>query len=258
MTRALILYAIALTSVSLGSFREELAWLVPMASAALYLGLIIIWRAEGHPFRALGFPQNSSWSRQLAVTVGIGILIPFLLLMVLHFAGFVEMALETGIHRPNLWQILRTILVPMLIVCSEEIAFRGYYLQRLSRRYGVIVGAIGSAVLWSIMHVPGMASDGGPSYSIAMGILTFISWGVALSCVFEICGASLWAPIGVHYGYNLGFSVMGLAVATDPIGPPVMIGYSRWIPETGLIGLIFWTAIALLGTWQASRINNAG
>jgi membrane protease YdiL (CAAX protease family) len=190
--------------------------------------------------------------------MGIGIVIPFLLLAILSSAGFVERALETGMHRPNLWQILRTILLPMLIVCSEEIAFRGYFFQRLSMRYGVIVGAIGSAALWGIMHIPGMASDGGPSYSIAMGTLTFISWGVALSCVFEIYGASLWAPIGIHYGYNLGFSIVGLAVGIDAIGPAVMIGHGRWIPETGLVGFVCWTAIALLGIRQINRISSAG
>lgn len=70
----------------------------------------------------------------------------------------------------------------VVVPCVEEVLFRGFLLQRWSRRWGVNTAVILSSLLFGVMHVD---------------ILGGIIFGYIM-CVLYIQTKSLWAPIVVH------------------------------------------------------------
>ena len=150
--------------------------------------------------------------------------------------------------------IFRTFVWTALIAASEEIIFRGGYFQVLSGRATIVVGAISSAVLWAISHLPGMAADDILIYQMVLGLLTFTAFGTALAFASVSAGGSLWVPIGIHYGYNLAFSTFGVLFSAEITGPPYLAGAPGWSPETGIVGVIVWTIVAVILFRQRSVI----
>ena len=91
-----------------------------------------------------------------------------------------------------------------------------------------------------------MAADNTLAYQLAIGLLTFTAFGTALALAAVLAGGSLWVPIGVHYGYNLAFSTLGVFFSPEISGAPFLTGAPGWFPETGILGLIVWSLIAAI------------
>jgi hypothetical protein len=62
----------------------------------------------------------------------------------------------------------------------------------------------------------------------------------------------LWLAIGLHYGYNLGFSALGALFSTELLVSPLLAGYPGWMPETGLLGAAAFLALAA-AYWQVAK-----
>jgi hypothetical protein len=84
---------------------------------------------------------------------------------------------------------------------------------------------------------------------IGIGIVTFVVWGVTLGIGFLRTGNTLWFPFGLHYGYNLGCSLLGGFTAVTYHAPRWLIGHPAWAPESGLLGLLVWS-IGLVTLWR--------
>jgi membrane protease YdiL (CAAX protease family) len=59
--------------------------------------------------------------------------------------------------------------------------FRGFFLQGLARKAGIIVAIIASSILWGVGHLVSMAKSNLPRSERLMGIIAFTFWGIALS-----------------------------------------------------------------------------
>ncbi len=172
---------------------------------------------EDLPFRALGIrlTKNSILNLILgfligSLSIGLAALIPFV-------AGAVS-------FRSNLnagsSAILLTLSVTLLIfiagAVSEEVLFRGYLLQTMSRAKLFSVGMLLTSVLFASAH------NANPGANIFTWLNTFLA-GIWF-CIAYFKTRELWFPIGIHLAWNwfqgsiFGISVSGLAdLATAPI-----------------------------------------
>ena len=138
-----------------------------------------------------------------------------------------------------------------LVVAVEELAFRGYFLQHFSFSLGTRQAMLLSSLLWALLHLPDMVSLGLSFTFVAIGMGTFIVWGVALSVGFLYTDNTLWFPFGLHYGYNLSYSLLGGFIAVTYNAPRWLVGHPAWAPESGLLGLLLW-ATTLVAVWWST------
>lgn len=253
MMRYLGLYVVAFAGLLAGTYVPDLSILTPLSTAVLLFGAIGLWLLDKRPFRDLGFPKRSRWLTQLVVSIAVGLALAILFAVILVVSGqaTVSPGQPIGGRLPQL--LFSTFVFTALIAASEEILFRGCYFQVIRGRYTLFIGSIFSALLWAISHIPAMAGDGVPGALILLGMVTFTAFGVALSLSSVVAGGSLWVPIGLHYGYNLGSSSLGAMFSLEIVGAPVITGSSGWVPETGLLGAAVGMVIALILLMQEKR-----
>jgi len=97
-----------------------------------------------------------------------------------------------------------------------------------------------SSILWGMGHLPSMVSEGLSPFSIAVGMLTFVTWGIALSIGCLRTGRALWFPFGLHYGLNVSFSLLGGFSLVSYQAPQWWVGNPAWAPESGVLGTLVW------------------
>ena len=79
---------------------------------------------------------------------------------------------------------------------GEEMLFRGFAQNVLTRRWGAVVGTIGSALLFAAPH----------TYSF-LGLSVIFAMGIALAYIYRT-GGSLWTCIIIH-AVNNGLQIIG-------------------------------------------------
>ncbi|MBC8141984.1 MAG: CPBP family intramembrane metalloprotease [Armatimonadetes bacterium] len=82
--------------------------------------------------------------------------------------------------------ILGVLAVGIAAPLGEEMLFRGFAQNVLTRRFGVIVGVVGSALLFAAPH----------TYSL-LGLSVIFLMGLALAHIYRV-GGSLWTCIIIH------------------------------------------------------------
>ena len=162
--------------------------------AALVLGALVgTWRNRLDPRTDLGLQRPAARDAVL-FTIG------FLLLMVLHellyrFAGMAG--------QENDWRkyaagalALRVLFVALVYPVAEEFFFRGFLLGLLTKKAGVAVGIVGTALAFTALH--GFAAESwiGPLLLFADG---------AYFAIARLRSGSLLLPVAYH--------VLGNAVA---------------------------------------------
>ncbi|GAA2533463.1 CPBP family intramembrane glutamic endopeptidase [Pilimelia columellifera] len=80
----------------------------------------------------------------------------------------------------------------------EEVAFRGYLVANLATRLSWPVAAVIGGVIFTLAHLPGGVS--GPWF-FGEAIVEYTAWGCLLTWAWRSTG-SLWAPTGIHAGWN--------------------------------------------------------
>ncbi|MGB7538625.1 MAG: type II CAAX endopeptidase family protein [Anaerolineales bacterium] len=243
---ALVLAFTAMTAVALAVAFPSLAWFSPLTFVLILpLGAIGIWRRDGRTFADLGYRFSAGWLKRLAAGLMLGLAIPVLFKIVPVLGGWITVAPRTE-SPGNLASYLILLLVKMFfIVGIEEIVFRGFFVQSISERTPVGLAVMLSSLLWATGHIASMAASGIPAGQIAIGMVTIVLWGIALSIGFLKTGKSLWLPYGIHFGINIGSSVLGWFFLTAPNASQWWIGHPAFMPETGWIGVVGWGTLAL-------------
>jgi len=250
----LVLYIISYFLLIAGA-NSQYSFLTPLSLAILLLGSLLFWFRSGNSLRQLGFPQGDRRLVRLSPALIIGVLLPFLFAGLLSLTGLADFK-SGDMDDFGARQLLALVLVlPFLITTAEELIFRGVFFQESKKWAGSLVSAILVAALWGALHWPAMTDDGASVGQLLLGLLTFLGWGCTLSFAYLLAGRSLWAPIGIHYGYNLASSLIGLLFTSTISGNELFSGSAGWVPETGLIGVVFWLLLALLSGWLVSRRN---
>lgn len=185
--------------------------LVPAALVVLSpiatLGACVVWlrvRYRGDAWRVKG--PHALHTRDLATGLGIGIGC-FLGQRVLVVAVS-RAAASAGLEIPPIQETFRAIAenpatAPALVLAAvllapvaEELLFRGFLFQGLAQRFGFWPGALGSAAVFSLVHL----DWGGVVIANAFIIVGILPLGVVFAAVFRARG--LLASIGAHATYN--------------------------------------------------------
>jgi len=154
----------------------------------------------------------------------------------------------------------------IIIAFNEELAFRGYIMQRLDQAWGTPAAVVISSTLFAGVHMLN------PNAHL-LGIFNLFLGGLLMACAFLVT-RSLWVPIGLHMAWNLiEINVLGFPGSgfTDPAilrsithGPELVTG-GAFGPEGGLVAtgsmligigmLLLWRRITLTRTNQKEETN---
>lgn len=182
---------------------------------AVLLGLAIFFRLTQYgSFADLGLRRRGlKW-----LPFGfLGPIISLLLAALVAYAfGMVQVNL---LLYPGPWPSLFALAAATHAAWIEEIAFRGVLMQSIERMSNQTTAILLSAAAFTVLHL------------LAPFDLTWAWWiivaagGLGFAWAFYASGRSLWLPIGLHWGFDLGiFLLFGLPGETR--------GWLHW-PESG-------------------------
>jgi membrane protease YdiL (CAAX protease family) len=252
MKKTLTMYMLGIVAVGLAIWQPAIKWLSPMMYVLIFpVCAVWLWRSEGRTLQDLGLRRGKFWRQSLVWGLLLGLMLPVMIMLVQVLCGWVVLTPTAAyLAFGNLPTYIAYVLVKMLfVVAIEEFVFRGYFLQRLTLGIGVVWAVLFSSVLWAIGHLFSMVSEGLSPFSIAMGMLTFVTFGTALSIGCLRTGKSLWFPFGLHYGVNISFSLLGGFFLASYQAPQWLVGNPAWVPESGVLGTLVWL-VAIGIVWK--------
>jgi membrane protease YdiL (CAAX protease family) len=108
-------------------------------------------------------------------------------------------------------------LIASVVIAAfqEEIAFRGFLLQGLTRKIGGSAAVVVSSTLFALYHVPKHMREDQASDAIVALLIAHFVFGV-LMCRVRAETGSLWLPTAVHAVWN----VLIITYWTVPVGDP--------------------------------------
>ena len=232
-------------------------------TAALLAGWGCSKLLEGLPLRSLGWARHRGWLRDLLLGSLIGIASLLVAAALATAVGGFQFALNpSGISTAVGKTLLVSCLVFVPAAAAEEIVFRGYPLQTMTRAHLAWVGLMLTSIFFASVHLsnPNVV----PGFTLLNTTLAGIWLGVAY-----LRTRSLWLPLGIHWSWNwmmgavLGLPVSGienltpapLLRATD-VGPAWLTGGTY-----GIEGGAACTIALLLSTvfiWRTQLITASG
>lgn len=230
-------------------------WLAELGEGIVYLvGVVALtWAfcrfADRTSLRSLGL-QAKGWPAKLAAGWGLGTLLQFLIFALLGIAGW--LAAEWADWQPV--DLVVSIAAWLVISFNEELAFRGYILQRLAQAWGLPAAVVVSSLAFTMVHVLN------PNVQPLAMVSLFVA-GLLLASAYLV-SRSLWLPIGLHIGWNmaevhlLGFAGSGVsapALVRSVVSGPELATGGAFGPEGGLVGLSA-TALGIVILVVAYRI----
>jgi uncharacterized protein len=259
MNKTILLYIVGLFAVALAIIIPALSWLSPLTYVLIFpVAATWLWKSAGRSLWDLGFRFGQGWFRRLAIGIIFGLAIPIFFKAIQLLGGWISLAKRVDPITGMGSYLLALILKMLFLVAIEELVFRGFFLQALSRKTGVWSAIVLSSLLWGIGHLASLVGAGLPPGLIIIGMTTFLLWGITLSLCYLRAGRSLWLPYGLHLGINLCSSLIGWPFITQPHAPQWWIGHPAWSPESGVIGVVVWLAFALILYWNTGnkKIND--
>ncbi len=255
MKKALTLYIAGIVAVGLSIWQPALGWLSPVTYLLVFpVCAYWLWRSEGRSLQDLGLRRDNLWRRSLGWGLLVGVMLPVVVMLVQAFGGWVAATPRALTFRDLATYIPLTLVKMLFVVAIEEFVARGYFLQRLALGMGVGWAALLSSGLWGLGHLAAMVSDGLAPFSIVIGMLTFVTWGIALSIGCWRSAKTLWLPFGLHYGVNISFSLLGIFFVKNYHAPQWWVGHPAWAPESGVFGLLVWL-VAIGVVWRLTRLE---
>lgn len=179
-----------------------------LLTAALLAGWGCATWLEGLPLRSLGWATHSGWLRDLLMGSLVGIASLLVATAMATATGGFHFAFNpAGIS----FAVGKTLLVACLVfvpsAAAEEMVFRGYPLQTMTRARLAWLGLILTSILFAWVHLdnPNVV----PGFTLINTTLAGIWLGVAY-----LRTRSLWFPLGLHWSWNwMMGAVLGLPVS---------------------------------------------
>jgi uncharacterized protein len=214
----------------------------------IFLVLLQFWGrwGDGEPnlLRRYGMRRATAWIYEWLGGLGIGYGIVLLLFELQGAIGWVQWFNPTR-SMPGL--LLEGLIVAVLVGVAEEIFFRGWLLDELTRRYPANVALAVSSVIYAVLHgglrlVPA---------SIQWVALALLGW--ALGMAKRVTGDRLGMSAGLHAGLVWCYYVLNvgqLFAYTNKV-PMWITGFER-NPLAGPIGILTMAGLAI-GLTQAAK-----
>jgi membrane protease YdiL (CAAX protease family) len=205
----------------------------PLVEQAVLLFLLVLGFAafglvfdrQKHPVGEQGLPFRSGWRKEAGLGVAVGWGAAVACVLPLTMAGGIAIVLAT---QPASWGwLLVDAVFFMLASMVEEVAFRGYALQRFAAVVGPVGAALGFAAFYAVLQA---LQPGSSKLSIAVSVV----FSLLLSMAYFRTRA-LWVSWGLNFGWKasralvFGLAVSGVSshssvVEGDPMGPFWMTG----------------------------------
>jgi uncharacterized protein len=188
-------------------------WVFVTGAIAILLSAILIgWICgrlfESLPLRALGCLPHEGWLRNLTL----GSLIGTASLLLATLLAIPTRGIRFELDRANASSIVQTLLVSLgvflLAAAAEEVLFRGYPLQTLTRANLAWLAVLLTSVPFALAHL------GNPNVVPGFTMVNTALAGIWLSVAY-LRTRSLWLPFGLHWSWNwvqaflLGLPVSG-------------------------------------------------
>lgn len=162
-----------------------------LVTTFLLMSWLLLASFDGRPFRSLGLWFYRGASREFVVGWGAGAVLMGSVVLMMTAAG----SLVYHAFAPEeLGAVLLWATLLLVASAGEEIAFRGYGMQRLIEAVGAPAGVLIFSMLFALAHM------GNPSSTTVSMVNTFLA-GVLLSLAYLKTHA-LWLPIGLHWSWN--------------------------------------------------------
>jgi len=217
---------------------------------------------EELPFSALGCLPQHGWLRNLGIGSALGAASLLLAALLATVTRGIHFRFDTAGPRSISETVVISALVFVFAAAAEEMLFRGYPLQTLTRANLAWLGVLLTSVPFAAVHLKNPNAVPG---------FTFLNTALAglWLAVAYLRTRSLWLPLGLHWSWNwaqaslLGLPVSGIErLAPAPLlrainsGPDWLTGGSYGI-EGGAACTIA-LLISTLVIWRTKLISSAG
>jgi len=266
LTQALLFWGFA---VALNRSVIELSnsnWSFAAGHGAILLSALLVGWACGAlleelPFRALGCSPHRGWLRNLGLGSVLGAATLFLAALLATITRGIHFRFDTAGERAIGETLATSALLFVFAAAAEEMLFRGYPLQTLTRAHLAWLGVLLTSVPFAAVHLNNPHAV--PGFTFVNTALA----GVWLAVAY-LRTRSLWLPVGLHWAWNwaqaslLGLPVSGIErIAPAPLlhamnaGPDWLTGGSY-----GIEGGAACTVALLISTlviWRAKLFSTA-
>lgn len=188
----------------------------------LFSAFVIGWACAGLleelPVQSLGVTPHAGWVRNLAIGSMLGassLLLAAALTAITRGTHFRWAAAGAG---PILKTLAVSLLVFVFAAAAEELLFRGYPLQTLTRANLAWLGVFLTSVPFAAVHL------GNPNVVPGFTFLNTALAGIWLAVAY-LRTRSLWLPLGLHWSWNWAqASLLGLPVSgIDRLAPAPLL-----------------------------------
>jgi membrane protease YdiL (CAAX protease family) len=159
---------------------------------------------ESRPMADLGLHWRKGASYNLATGIALGIVSASLVVLIPAALG---LARFRPLDHPDI-SLGGSAFMPILLFCgamAEELAFRGFVLQYLTRGWGPWAALLTTGALFGALHDSNPGATGLSDVNTALfGVL----FGFALLRTHD-----LWLPIGMHFGWNVALPFLGVELS---------------------------------------------
>jgi membrane protease YdiL (CAAX protease family) len=216
---------------------------------------------EELPFRALGWSFHQGWLRNLAIGSAIGFVSLLLAALLATATRGLSFSFDSLAASSTEKSLVLSAIIFVFAASAEEVLFRGYPLQTLTRANLSWLGVLLTSVPFALVHLN--------NPNVARGF-TFVNTalaGVWLAIAY-LRTRSLWFSLGLHWSWNwmqasiLGLPVSGISrLAPAPLlhainaGPDWLTGGAYGI-EGGAACTVA-LLISMLVVWRTKLISRA-
>jgi uncharacterized protein len=217
----------------------------------IFLGMLYLWGRFGYGENLLqryGMRRSTAWLYEWLGGLGIGYGIVLLLFELQGAVGWIRWFNPV---RPIPTLLLQGFVIAVVVGLAEELLFRGWLLDELTRRYQPNVALAVTSVIYALLHCLRLV----PS-SIQWVSLALLGW--ALGMTKRVTGDRLGMAAGLHAGIVWCYWVLtvGQLFAYTGKVPVWITGWER-NPLAGPVGIVVMAALAIgftqAGTWQKQR-----
>jgi uncharacterized protein len=264
-----VTFVFALSAISGRSTAQlgDSVWLLVCGHGAILVSSLIVgWGCgaliEELPFAALGVLPHQGWLKNFLIGSLLGAITLFLAALLTTLTRGIRFTFDPAGARVIGQTLVVSLLVFLFAAAAEEMLFRGYPLQTLTRANLAWLGVLLTSVPFAAAHL------GNPN---AVPGFTFVNTALAglWLAVAYLRTRSLWLPFGLHWAWNWAqASLLGLPVSgIERIAPAPLLKAANLGPDWftggayGIEGGAACTIALLISTvviWRAKLFVEAG
>jgi len=167
---------------------------------------------EGRSFTSLGLEPSTIGKGLRGIFFGFGAVIVWAGTLILTGLGTLEIAVGEAPLTALLAALALMPLAWAVQTGSEEIIFRGFLLQTVGHRHGLILGVVVSCVVFALAH----AGNGIENAYYFAGVFLL----AIFLCLYAVIENSLWGVWGFHLAWNFTQSeIFGIKAIRDDVSP---------------------------------------